>query len=172
MPIANWKTQSYNLVQSLLFANPHRTIGMLVKNEQGERQERSEIPAPVLRIYETDAPPERMCLQTIQCVQHMWIPPGHRHVLELHIHPDAEELVVVMNGRGTAILDDVSTEISAGDVVYIPPFTEHEIRNTSEEMLGVLFLAAPVGEGLQKLAAAQSAAAEARSSGDEPGDPV
>ncbi len=158
MPIANWRTQSYNLVQSLLFANPHRIIRMLVMNEKGERQERSEIPAPVLRIYETDAPPERMCLQTIQCVQHMWIPPGHRHVLELHIHPDAEELVVVMNGAGTAVLDGASTEISAGDVVYIPPDTEHEIRNTSDEMLGVLFLAAPVGEGLTRLAEAQSAA--------------
>ena len=40
MPIANWKTQSHNLVQSLLFANPHRVIRMLVRNEKGERQER------------------------------------------------------------------------------------------------------------------------------------
>ncbi|MBO09372.1 MAG: hypothetical protein CMJ68_01270 [Planctomycetaceae bacterium] len=158
MPIANWKTQSYNLVQSLLFANPHRIIRMLVMNKDGQRQERSEIPAPVLRIYETDAPSDRMCLQTIQCVQHMWIPPGHRHVLELHIHPDAEELVVVMDGCGTAVLDGESTEISAGDVVYIPPNTEHEIRNTSQDMLGVLFLAAPVGEGLTRLAHAQETA--------------
>ena len=156
MPIANWKTQSHNLVQSLLFANPHRVIRMLVRNEKGERQERSEIPAPVLRIYETDAPPERMCLQTIQCVQHMWIPPGHRHVQELHIHPDAEELVVVMSGSGTAFLDGESSPVTAGDVIHIPPDPEHEIRNTSDELLGVLFLAAPVGEGLTRLAEAQA----------------
>ena len=156
MPIANWKTQSHNLVQSLLFANPHRVTRMLVRNEKGERQERSEIPAPVLRIYETDAPPERMCLQTIQCVQHMLIPPGHRHVQELHIHPDAEELVVVMSGSGTAFLDGESSPVTAGDVIHIPPDTEHEIRNTSDELLGVLFLAAPVGEGLTRLAEAQS----------------
>ena len=80
MPIANWKTQPYNLIQSLLFTNPHRVIRMLVRNEAGELQDRTERPAPVRRIYETDAPPERTCLQTIQCVQHMLIPPGGRHV--------------------------------------------------------------------------------------------
>jgi len=41
-------------------------------------------------------------------------------------------------------------------VIHIPPDTEHEIRNTSDELLGVLFLAAPVGEGLTRLAEAQA----------------
>ncbi|MBM83244.1 MAG: hypothetical protein CMJ78_22005 [Planctomycetaceae bacterium] len=155
MPVANWKTQSYNLIQSLLFANPHRVIRMMVRDENGELYDRSDRPAPVKRIYETDATPDRMCLQTIQCVQHMLIPPGHRHVEELHIHPDAEELVIVMRGEGTAIIDGEETAIKAEDVIYIPPNTEHEIRNTSEDLLGVLFLAAPVGEGLARLKDAQ-----------------
>ena len=158
MPSANWKTQTYNLIQSLLFANPHRVIRMMVRNESGELQDRRELPAPVRRIYETDAPPERMCLQTIQCVQHMLIPPGARHVQELHIHPDAEELIIVTRGEGTAIIGGQSSQIAAEDVIYIPPNTEHEIRNTSEDLLGVLFLAVPVGEGLIRLAEAQSAA--------------
>jgi mannose-6-phosphate isomerase-like protein (cupin superfamily) len=158
MPIANWKTQSYNLVQSLLFANPHRVIRMLVLNERGQRQERSELPAPVRRIYETDAPPERMCLQTIQCVQHMLIPPGGRHVEELHIHPDAEELVIVTRGTGTANIGGESSSIAVGDVIYIPPDTEHEISNSGDDLLGVFFLAAPVGEGLTRLAEHQAAA--------------
>ena len=92
-----------------------------------------------------------------QRLQHMLIAPGHRHVQELHIHPDAEELVVVMSGSGTAILDGESSPVTAGDVIYIPPDTEHEIHNTSDELLGVLFLAAPVGEGLTRLAEAQAA---------------
>ena len=157
MPIANWKIQTYNLIQSLLFANPHRIISMLVRNESGELQERSERPAPVRRIYGTDAPAERMCLQTIQCVQHMLIPPGARHVEELHIHPDAEELVIVTRGQGTAIIGGESSPITAEDVIYIPPNTEHEIRNTGDDLLGVYFLAVPVGDGLTKLANAQNA---------------
>jgi mannose-6-phosphate isomerase-like protein (cupin superfamily) len=151
MPIANWKTQSYNLIQSLLFANPHRVIRFLVCDEDGNWRDRTERPAPVRRIYETDAPPERSCLQTIQCVQHMLIPPGGRHVEELHIHPDAEELVVVTRGEGTAVIGDESLPIKAEDVLYIPPNTAHEVRNTSDDLLGVLFLAAPVGEGLTRL---------------------
>ncbi len=155
MPTANWKTQSYNLIQSLLFANPHRVIRFLVRDEDGNLQDRTERSATVRRIYETEAPTERTCLQTIQCVQHMLIPSGGRHVEELHIHPDAEELVIVMRGEGTAIIGDQSLPIKPEDVLYIPPNTEHEIRNTSDDLLGVLFLAAPVGEGIKRLIANQ-----------------
>src|SRR5437763_15331122 len=94
MSIANWKTQVFGCIQSLLFNNPHRVIRYLVRDEHGGWRERSEQPAPVRRLYETEASPARTCLETIQFVHHMAIPPGGRHVAELHIHPDAEELVV------------------------------------------------------------------------------
>ena len=35
MAIANWKTQPYGCVQSLLFNNPHRVVRYLVRDEQG-----------------------------------------------------------------------------------------------------------------------------------------
>ena len=97
MPFANWKSRACNVVQSLLFNNPHRVIDYRVRDEQGRWRSRSEMPAPVRRLFETEASPERTCLQTIQFVHHMLIPPGGRHVAELHIHPDAEELVVIMS---------------------------------------------------------------------------
>ena len=93
MPKANWKSQVYGVVQSLLYNNPHRVIDYLVKGEDGEWKKRSDLPAPVRRLYETEASDERTCMQTIQFVHHMLIPPGGRHVQELHIHPNAEELV-------------------------------------------------------------------------------
>lgn len=158
MTVANWTTQPHNVIQSLLFNNPQRVILYQVRDEQGRWRDRAERPAPVTRLYETEAPPERTCLQTIQFVHHMLIPPGGRHVAELHIHPDAEELVVVTRGRGLAIVGGQQHEVSPGDVVYVPPSVEHELRNTGDDVLGVLFVNVPVGEGLQKLQAARQAA--------------
>ena len=159
MPVANWKTQTYSAIQSLLFNNPHRVINYLVKDDQGEWRKRSDVPAPVRRLYETEAPPERTCLQTVQFVHHMLIPPGGRHVAELHIHADAEELVVITQGEGTAMIGDETHRVSQGDVLYIPPSAAHEVRNTADDaMLGVLFINIPTGDGLKKLEAAQEPA--------------
>ena len=155
MPLANWKSQTYSAIQSLLFNNPYRVIGYLVRDEKGEWRQRSETPAPVRRLYETEAPPERTCLQTVQFVHHMLIPPGGRHVAELHVHPDAEELVVITRGQGTATIGGETHEVSQEDVLYIPPGSEHEVRNTGDGLLGVLFINIPTGEGLTKLQAAR-----------------
>jgi mannose-6-phosphate isomerase-like protein (cupin superfamily) len=156
MTIANWKTQVYGCVQSLLFNNPNRVVRYLVRDERGGWQDRSQRPAPVRRLFETEAPPERTCLRTIQFVHHMAIPPGGRHVAELHIHPDAEELVVILRGRGTFFLGGEPHPVQAEDVIHIAPGAEHELRNTGEEMLFCLFINVPIGEGLQQLTAARA----------------
>ena len=154
MSIANWKTQAYGCVQSLLFNNAHRVVRYLVPDEKGGWRDRSERPAPVRRLFETEAPPERTCLRTVQFVHHMAIPPGGRHVAELHVHPDAEELVVILRGRGTFFLDGRPQAVQAEDVLYIAPGAEHELRNTGDEMLFCLFLNVPIGEALGRLAEA------------------
>lgn len=151
MSKANWRTQAYNVVQSLLFNNPNRVIRYCVRDTEGNWIDRAETPAPVRRLYETDAAPDRTCLSTIQFVHHMLIPPGGRHVAELHVHPDAEELVVVMCGQGTATIGEESFAISAQDVVYVPPGTEHKFVNNGEEMLGVLFINVPTGDALTRV---------------------
>jgi hypothetical protein len=42
MPIANWKTQPYNVVQSLLFNNPHRVIEYQVRDDDGNLRNRAD----------------------------------------------------------------------------------------------------------------------------------
>ncbi|MDA1014191.1 MAG: cupin domain-containing protein [Planctomycetota bacterium] len=160
MPIANWKTQSFNVIQSLLFNNPHRVIEYSVQDENGEWKNRADSPALVTRLYEYEATDERTCLQTIQFVHHMLIPLGGRHVNELHIHPDAEEIVVITRGSGMALVGEESNDVETGDVIYVPPRTPHEFRNTGEELLGVLFICVSTGEGLSKLAAARDGVVE------------
>jgi mannose-6-phosphate isomerase-like protein (cupin superfamily) len=151
MSIANWRTQVYNVIQSLLFNNPHRVVSYRVKDSEGEWRDRAKITAPVRRLFETEAPTARTCLKTIQFVHHMLIPPLGRHVEELHIHPDAEELVVVTKGRGIAIIDGKEHVIAPEDVLHIPPGVEHEICNTGEELLGLVFINVPTGTGITRL---------------------
>ena len=151
MTIANWKTQPYNVIQSILFNNPHRVIHYHVRHAGEGWRDRAESPAPVRRLYETEAPRERTCLETIQFVHHMMIPPGGRHVEELHIHLDAEEIVVVTCGSGAASIGSQTHEVTVGDVVHVRPGTEHELRNTGDDFLGVLFINVPTGEGLTRL---------------------
>lgn len=158
MPVANWKSQIYNGVQSLLYNNPRRVISIRVRGTDGRWCDRASQPAPARRLYETEASPERTCLETIQFVHHVKIPPGERHVAELHVHPDAEELVVVTRGAGQATVGEEMLQVTAEDVIYIPPGVEHEIRNTGDELLGLLFINVPTGEGLVKLKAAQGGA--------------
>ncbi len=157
MTVANWKTQPYNVIQSLLFNNPHRVIEYRVQDGQGGWRNRADSPAPVKRLYEAETPPERTCLETIQFVHHMLIPPGGRHVAELHIHPDAEEIVVITRGSGVALIGDDRLEVTQGDVVHVAPSVEHEFRNVGDDMFGVLFVCVPTGAGLDKLREAQQA---------------
>jgi len=163
MAVANWRSQVYNVIQSLLFNNRHRVISYHVQDEQGNQQDRAAQPAPVRRLFETEAPPERTCLQTIQFVHHMLIPPGERHVRELHTHPDAEEIVVITRGQGVAIVGDSTMDVQAEDVIYIPPGVEHEIRAGGNDFLGALFINVPTGNGLVNLQAAISRHSDSQS---------
>jgi mannose-6-phosphate isomerase-like protein (cupin superfamily) len=156
MSIANWKTQSYNVIQSLLFNNRHRVVSYLVRDLAGGWCDRASQPAPVRRLFETEAPPERTCLETIQFVHHVLIPPGGRHVAELHIHPDAEELVVVTRGQGTATVESRTIAVGPHDVLHIPTGAEHKVENAGDDLLGLLFINVPTGEGLVRLLAAKS----------------
>ena len=59
------------------------------------------------------------------------LPPGARH--ERHRHPNCNEFLVVMSGRGE-IYTDEGTEMSrAGDVIFTPAGHWHGFNNTSDE---------------------------------------
>jgi quercetin dioxygenase-like cupin family protein len=50
-------------------------------------------------------------------------PPGGTH--EHHLHPDAEEIVIVMSGRGWHRVGTDYYDIGPGDVVYVPANAAH-----------------------------------------------
>jgi quercetin dioxygenase-like cupin family protein len=56
-------------------------------------------------------------------------PPGAAH--ERHYHPNAEEVLYVLRGRGATGTEDVEHEITAGTAHYIPAGVTHWLRNAS-----------------------------------------
>jgi oxalate decarboxylase/phosphoglucose isomerase-like protein (cupin superfamily) len=64
-------------------------------------------------------------------------PQGATH--ENHYHPNAEEVVMVVSGRGVQIVGDDSLEVGAGDICFIPRNTPHRITGGSEDDLVILW---------------------------------
>ncbi len=64
-------------------------------------------------------------------------PQGATH--ENHYHPNAEEVVMVVSGRGTQIVGADALDVSAGDVCFIPRNTPHRITGTSDDDLVILW---------------------------------
>ena len=55
--------------------------------------------------------------------------PGGEH--EPHRHPNAEEVVYIVRGRGIALNGDEEVELGPGDVAFHPRNEWHGFRNTS-----------------------------------------
>ncbi len=69
------------------------------------------------------------------------VPPGGETIE--HLHRASEEIYRFASGSGRMRLGDGETEVSAGDVVVIPPGTRHKLWNTGAETLVVLCSCAP-----------------------------
>ncbi|MGD8230297.1 MAG: cupin domain-containing protein [Desulfobacteraceae bacterium] len=68
--------------------------------------------------------------------------PGYAH--KLHTHPDQEEIIYVLSGKGISETQEDKKEIGPGSVVYIPPGEPHATRNTSDsESLKAIIIKAP-----------------------------
>jgi quercetin dioxygenase-like cupin family protein len=59
------------------------------------------------------------------------IPPGGRH--DRHRHPNADEFLVVLSGRGHVHTDEGTEPAEEGDVIFSPRGSWHGFDNTSDE---------------------------------------
>ena len=59
------------------------------------------------------------------------LPPGARH--DRHRHPNCNEFLVVMSGRGEVYTDEGTEPSQAGDVIFTPAGHWHGFNNTSHE---------------------------------------
>jgi len=65
----------------------------------------------------------------------------------LHSTKDREELLVFLAGEGELIIgQDNSFQVGKGKVCYIPPQTDHDVKNTGSEPLVYVYGVAPVAD--------------------------
>jgi oxalate decarboxylase/phosphoglucose isomerase-like protein (cupin superfamily) len=69
--------------------------------------------------------------------------PGKGH--ELHTHPDSDEILYVVSGRGDQTVADETREVGPGEMIYVPAGVEHGTINTGWETLTILAVYAPPG---------------------------
>lgn len=61
----------------------------------------------------------------------------------MHRHPDAEQVYCIVAGGGTMIVGSEERTVEAGALVFIPPDTDHAIRNSGPEPLTFVSATSP-----------------------------
>jgi len=62
-----------------------------------------------------------------------------------HSTESKEEALVILNGRGEiSCKGEPAFTVEAGNLVYIPPHTAHNVKNTGNETLRYVYIVAPV----------------------------
>jgi quercetin dioxygenase-like cupin family protein len=107
-------------------ADPYRTTIGDVPLEQGLRRDEGWIDMQVQFLIDA-----RAAASDKLVVGRTVLPPGARH--ERHRHPNCDEFLVVMTGRGEIYTDTGREPSQAGDVVYTPRGHWHGFDNTSDE---------------------------------------
>src|SRR5215212_9422204 len=77
-------------------------------------------------------------------LMHVVLLPGQGH--ERHNHPDSDEILYILAGRGEQMVDDANTfAVGPGHTVFIPMGAFHSTINTGWEPLTILAIYAPAG---------------------------
>ncbi len=61
--------------------------------------------------------------------------PSHEH--------ETEETYMILGGEGIMTVGEESRNVKRYDIVYIPPFAKHSLKNTCENELEMMFVYAP-----------------------------
>jgi mannose-6-phosphate isomerase-like protein (cupin superfamily) len=69
------------------------------------------------------------------------VPPGAEQ--RLHSHEDSEQVYVIVRGQGRMHVAGDEEDVGEGDLVFIPPATDHGIFNDGTETLVYVSAASP-----------------------------
>jgi mannose-6-phosphate isomerase-like protein (cupin superfamily) len=69
------------------------------------------------------------------------VPPGAEQ--RAHSHEDAEQVYVIVRGHGRMTVAGDVEEVGEGDLIFIPPATQHGILNDGDETLVYVSAASP-----------------------------
>ncbi len=105
----------------------------LENKERAPRREREGLISQIL-LQKGDVPGDRLAVTWVD------VAPGAGQ--RPHSHP-AEQVYVIVRGRGRIEVGNEKQEVAAGDLIYIPSNAIHSIRNRSDETLSYISAATP-----------------------------
>jgi len=62
---------------------------------------------------------------------------------ELHSHEEAEQVYIVVRGAGTMSVAGDTQEVAEGDLILVPPATDHSIANNGDADLACVSVQSP-----------------------------
>jgi mannose-6-phosphate isomerase-like protein (cupin superfamily) len=71
----------------------------------------------------------------------MTIPPGSE--IGEEVHPDTDQVLVIVDGTAEAIIDGGRSALGAGDLVLVRAATQHNVVNTGDRPLRLFTVYAP-----------------------------
>ena len=63
--------------------------------------------------------------------------------IPLHVHERADEIIFILRGTGTTVIEDDRSEVKAGSTIYIPAGVWHGMENSEQEMEAVWVVSPP-----------------------------
>lgn len=86
------------------------------------------------------------------------VPPGIDQ--ELHSHEESEQVYVVTRGRGSMTVAGDRQDVSEGDLIMVPPATDHSIANDGDTDLCCVSVQSPAVTVSEVFAPSPAAASE------------
>jgi mannose-6-phosphate isomerase-like protein (cupin superfamily) len=59
---------------------------------------------------------------------------------QIHVHEDAEQVYIVVQGGGTVQVGDEKAEVKAGDAIFLPAKVPHGFFNTGDKTAVILLI--------------------------------
>ncbi len=84
--------------------------------------------------------PESM--RSFESFSRVLIKPGTTN--QMHVHDDQEQVYFVLQGSGIVQVGDETTEVKAGDSIFLPASVPHGFVNNSEKLVILLMIGAKV----------------------------
>ncbi len=66
-------------------------------------------------------------------------------LIPVHLHEQQDEILFVLSGRGTAVIEGERIPVDAGATLFVPEGVWHGVENTGHEVLHLLWVITPPG---------------------------
>jgi mannose-6-phosphate isomerase-like protein (cupin superfamily) len=114
-----------------------RATGLILQAEEGERMRRRWGLPMTIKIDPVNGGSQRLLVGTED------LPPGKS--IPVHKHSHCDEVVLVLQGNGIAMLGDQRRSVGAGATVFIPEDEWFGMENTGSETIRVVFIFSDLG---------------------------